>query len=106
MGNLENVKIACHGFEASAESKENILIVFKKLLDEVPYDAFLQVDLTKVPTGFEGRIEVSSLAGEFMAAQNDMTPQDLVARLAKDLRSQLTEWKSKRFLTEIIQINA
>ena len=106
MGNLENVKIACHGFEATVESKENILIVFKKLLDEVPYDAFLQVDLTKIPTGFEGRIEVSSLAGEFMAAQIDMTPQDLVARLAKDLRRQLTDWKSKRFSTEIALVNA
>ena len=106
MGNLENVRILCSGFEASAAIKENIMIVFRNLLDEVPYDAFLEVSLSKVDSGFEGRIEVSSIAGEFVSAQADMTPQDLVEKLAADLRLQLTDWKSKRFFTAAREIQA
>lgn len=105
MGNLENVRIVCVDFEASAETRENVLIIFKNLLDEVPYDAFLEVRLSKIATGFEGRIDVSSIAGEFTSVQTAMTPQDLAGQLAKDLRIQLNQWKSKRFLsapTEVI----
>ena len=99
MRNLENVKLVCEGFEASAESKENILIVFKKLLDEVPYGAFIQVTLKKIATGFEGLISVNSIAGDFISTEIDMTPQDLVNKLFKDLHLQLGIWKSTRFQT-------
>lgn len=97
MGNLENVKIVCEGFEASSESKENILIVFKKLLDEAPYGAFLEVHLEKIASGISGRIHISSLAGEFKAEAVDMTPQDTVETLFAQIRQQLISWKSTRF---------
>ena len=106
MGSLENIKIVFVGFETSVENKENILIVFKKLLEEVPYGAFVQVNLEKVATGFDGRIDVSSMAGEFMSTQSAMTPQDLVEKLYKDLRIQLMEWKSRRFSEVAEEINA
>lgn len=97
MGNLENVKIVCEGFEASNETKENILIIFKKLLDEAPYGAFLEVHLEKVASGISGRIHISSLAGEFKASSVDMTPQDTTEALFTDIRQQLIQWKSTRF---------
>lgn len=97
MGNLDNVKLVCLGFDLSIETKENVLIVFKKLLDEVPYDAFIEINLSKIPTGFEGRIAVSSIAGDFMSAQSDLTPQVLVEKLEKNLRKQLAVWRTTRF---------
>ena len=97
MGNLENVNIVCDGFEASDEAKENILIVFKKLLDEAPYGAFLEVHLEKVSSGISGRIHISSLAGEFKAETVDMTPQDTASALFAQIRQQLINWKSTRF---------
>ncbi|GEM_PF-2845605 len=97
MGNLENVKIVCEGFEASSESKENMLVVFKKLLDEAPYGAFLEVHLEKIASGISGRIHISSLAGEFKTNAVDMTPQDTVEVLVAQIRQQLINWKLTRF---------
>tara|TARA_B110001454_G_scaffold106457_1_gene100181 strand:- start:14325 stop:14645 length:321 start_codon:yes stop_codon:yes gene_type:complete len=97
MGNLENVKIVCTGFEVTAEAKENILIVFKKLLDEAPYGAFLEVHLEKVADGISGRIHISSLGGEFKASALEMTPQDAVDALFLTIRNQIVEWKTTRF---------
>ena len=99
MGNLENVKIVCIGFLESDEAKENILIVFRKLLEEVPYDAFIEVTLEKIDVGFSGKIHVSSVAGEFASMQIDMTPQSLVNHLYNDIQGQLMTWKSRRFST-------
>lgn len=97
MGNLENVKIVCTAFETTPEAKENILIVFKKLLDEAPYGAFLEVHLEKVATGISGRIHISSMGGEFKASAMEMTPQDAADALFTSIRHQLVEWKSTRF---------
>lgn len=97
MGNLENVKIVCDGFEASSEAKENILVVFKKLLDEAPYGAFLEVHLEKTASGISGRIHISSLAGEFNAQAVEMTPQDTAESLFAQIRQQLINWKLTRF---------
>lgn len=97
MGNLENVKIVCSGFEVTSEAKENILIVFKKLLDEAPYGAFLEVHLNKVAAGISGHIHISSVAGEFKADTVEMTPQDAASALFTQIRHQLIEWKSTRF---------
>jgi hypothetical protein len=97
MGSLENIKIVCAGFEVTAEAKENTIIVFKKLLDEAPYDAFLEINLEKVASGISGRIHISSLGGEFKAATVDMTPQDVVDTLSASIRNQIIEWKTTRF---------
>ncbi len=101
MGNLDDVKIICVGFDVSAEIKENILIVFKKLLDEAPSDSFMKVNISKVSAGFEGRVIINSITGIFTSSQLEMTPYNLVSQLATGLREQLIDWKSKRFLTEI-----
>ena len=98
MGNLENIKIAVLGFEAIAETKESIQNIFKKLIDEVPYDAFIQVTLKKITSGYEGQIDISSIAGDFKSLQTEMTPLSLAEKLAKDLRAQLVTWRSKRFV--------
>ncbi|MBL7545548.1 MAG: hypothetical protein JNL11_17145 [Bdellovibrionaceae bacterium] len=97
MGNLENIKIVCTDFEMSAEAKENILIVFRNLLDEVPYDAFMKVTLSKIDTGISGKLHVSSVAGEFISHQQEMTPQSVVHNLYEDMHAQLIDWKSRRF---------
>lgn len=99
MGNLENVKMACEGFELPLETKENVLIIFKKLLDEVPCDAFFDVSMSKVSSGFDGHLHISSIAGDFIAHESETTPQALVEKMVKSLRTQLISWKSKRFLT-------
>lgn len=98
MGNLENVKLICLGFEISAEAKENIRIVFQNLLDEVPYNAFMKVTLSKVETGISGEIQISSIIGEFSSSKVEMTPQAVVQNLYADLHLQLMEWKSRRFV--------
>lgn len=97
MGSLENIKIVCAGFEVTAEAKENTIIVFKKLLDEAPYGAFLEINLEKVASGISGRIHISSLGGEFKAATIGMTPQDVVDTLSASIRKQIIEWKTTRF---------
>jgi hypothetical protein len=99
MGNLENVRIVCVGFDVTDEAKENIAIVFKKLLDEVPSDSFIEAKLTKVDNGIDGQIHVNSITGDFFSVQLDMTPQGLVDKLAKDLRMQLTDWRARRFVS-------
>jgi len=97
MGSLENIKIVCTGFEVTAEAKENTIIVFKKLLDEAPYGAFLEINLEKIESGISGRIHISSLGGDFKASTVDMNPQDVVDTLSASIRNQIIAWKTTRF---------
>lgn len=106
MGNLENVKIVCTGFEPSKEARESIIIVFKKLLEEVPYGAFIHVKLAKTTLGFEGSIDVSSIAGDFAADGSAQTAQALVDKLYNELRLELMDWKSHRFDVVARELNA
>ena len=92
----EDVKIRFAGFEPTAEVKRALYFVVNQLHLKSPSTSFLDATFTLTNGIFEGVIQVTSTAGDFVAKASDVHLSDVGHKLLEKLGSKLEAWKSLR----------
>jgi hypothetical protein len=93
----EDINIQFANFEPSHELRSGLDILLNQLHRKSPNKAFLSATFTLTNGIFEGAINVTSAAGNFVANATDVQMLDLGHKLAEKLLGQLDNWKALRF---------
>lgn len=85
-------------FEPSSSLARRAKERLSRIFGESPSDSSARAFLRKTRDGFEGRLQVSSVVGTFMAHVVGDDPLSVVDSLSRKVRSQLRLWKRSRSL--------
>lgn len=72
-----------------------------RVFGEAPSDATTRGVVRRTPQGFEGRLQIRSAVGVFVAEVIGDDPLHVVEDLATKVRGQLAQWKKKRDLGQV-----
>ena len=70
------------------------------LLDVSPSDSSASSNITKTVSGYLGKLQILSSQGEFKASTTGHDLDDMIKNLFNQMHHQVTQWRSKRFLTK------
>jgi hypothetical protein len=93
----ENVKIQFSGFEPTEDNRASLYYLLNRLHLISPSQSFLTASFTLTNGIFEGAVQITSTAGDFVAASSDSQIAILGSKLFDKIGLQLTKWKSMRF---------
>lgn len=85
-------------FEPPASLTDQAAEKLARVSSESPSDSNTRAFLKKTQTGFEGRLQISSAAGTFLADEIGEDPAEVIEALSHKVRSQLETWKAERCL--------
>lgn len=86
-------------FEPNTSVADKAMEKISRIFSESPSDSNTKAFLKKTARGFEGRLQVSSAVGTFMAEFIGEDPSKVIDRLSRKVRSQLRVWKRQRVVT-------
>lgn len=93
----EDYSVQFDGFEPSSETRSAIDIVLRQLYLRAPSRSFLKATFTRTGDIFEGVINITSRAGEFVVEATDKQLKLVGEKLIDGLGSQLEKWRAIRF---------
>ncbi len=93
-----NRKFEFVGFEPNDFLVVRAINKLGRILGESPSDSSGQAVLRKTAKGFEGRIQIRSAVGNFVAEFIGDDPGKVIDRLSRKMRSQLRVWRRARFV--------
>lgn len=93
----EDVKIDFAGFEPSYDVRSTLDILLSDLYRLSPHQSFMEATFTLTNGIYEGAINITSKAGDFVAKATDSQVTDMSQKLIKNAIGQLNAWKSLRF---------
>jgi hypothetical protein len=85
------------GFVPAPHVSEHAAAKIARVFSESPSDSFARAFVRKTVKGFEGRLQVRSTVGTFMAEVIGEDPAQVVDKLSLKIRSQIRLWKRQRF---------
>lgn len=85
------------GFDPAPGVAARAMEKIARIFSESPSDAFARAFVRKTVRGFEGRLQVRSAVGTFVAEVFSDDPSEVVDKLSWKMRSQLRLWKRHRF---------
>jgi hypothetical protein len=84
------------GFKPAVALIDRAMEEFSRIFSESPSDAAARAFVRKTSNGFEGRLQVCSVVGTFVADVIGDDPTKIVEQLSGRVRSQLKLWKEQR----------
>lgn len=88
-------------FEPTAGVAANAMEKLGRIFGESPSDSSARAFLRKTRQGFEGRLQIRSAVGTFMADVIGDDPVAVLNSLSRKVRSQLRLWKRSRLIGEL-----
>jgi hypothetical protein len=88
------------GFTPAESVAEQASEEFRRLYSEAPSDAAARAYVRRTWNGYEGRLQIRSAAGTFVADADIVgdDPASVIGQLAGKVRAQLNSWKERRYL--------
>jgi hypothetical protein len=93
----EDVKVGFSGFEPSYDVRSMLDILLSEIYHRSPHQSFMEATFTLTNGIFEGAINITSQAGDFVAKAADPLVADMGQKLIANTLGQLNAWKSLRF---------
>lgn len=94
----EDFSLKFEGFSPSEEVLKKIKISLSDLYSKSPHRSFVRATFKCTGQVFEGVIDITSVAGKFVAQTTNVDFDILSKQTFKDITKQLDIWKSERIL--------
>ncbi len=97
---MENLvgRLEFNGFEPSREIKTFVKEILEQVVGAAPSDASSRMSLTKMSSGFEGILRISSIAGTFFAQAVESDPRKTIDCLKETVIAQIERWRHIRLV--------
>lgn len=92
-----DIKVGFKGFIPMHDLKSSVSSAFTRVLEMAPSDSIIHGVIEKSEKLFHGSIRVASGVGTFVAKAVTDDPRHLPKMLAKEVASQMDNWKKVRF---------
>ena len=89
-------------FEPTRHLANNAMERLSRIFGESPSDSSTRAWVKKTRDGFEGRLQIRSAVGTFMADVIGEDPAQVIDSLSRKVRSQLRLWKRQRFQEDAV----
>ncbi len=93
----EDVKVMFTGFEPNEDVRSKLYYFLNRLYFKSPSQSFLQATFTFTNGLFEGVINITSSAENFVVKASDVHLSQLTEKLFEKVGEKLEDWKSLRF---------
>ena len=93
----EDVKVLFSGFEPTTDMKSSLYFVLDRMHIKAPSQSFLSATFTLTNGLFEGVVQITSSAEDFVVKATAVTIPQLGQKLMEKLGDSLAAWKALRF---------